>query len=59
MYGSLHLTIGYQISWYEGDEQGGPVSKSWAKMKALVVATNIGRTWHVQGWCILALVNVC
>jgi hypothetical protein len=22
------------------------------------VGTNIGRVWHVQGWCIMALVNI-
>jgi hypothetical protein len=34
------------------------VFKSWAEMKALVVGTNIGCAWHVQGWCIVALVNI-
>jgi hypothetical protein len=46
MSGSLYLTIGYLNIWYKGDEGQGPVSKSRAKMKALIVGTNIGQCMH-------------
>jgi hypothetical protein len=58
MYGSPYLTIGYLISWYGEDQRCGPMPKSWAEVKALVVGSNIELAWHVQGWCIVALINV-
>jgi hypothetical protein len=34
------------------------VSKSWAKIKVVIVGTNTRRVGHVHGWCIMALINV-